>query len=75
MAVHPCMEWTPIKKNTIDTCAAFSVDAVTRTDIGYLRTRCKRLVIAMIKNLFPMPAPPLKNIWNGLGSNLLTFLG
>ena len=29
--------------------------------------------IALIKKLFPMPAPPLKNIWNGLGSDSLFF--
>ena len=59
--------------------AAFPVDAVTRIDgwwrfwFGYLTIRFKYSVTALIKKIFPTPAPPLKSIWNGLGGNSLFF--
>ena len=49
---------------------SFQVDAVIGIDgwsrfwFGYLRTHFKHSI----------PAPPLKNIWNGLGANWLFFL-
>ena len=60
--------------------AAFLVDAVTRINawskfwFGNLRTHLKYSFIALIIKLFPTPAHPLKNIWNGLGGNSLFFL-
>ena len=48
--------------------AVFPVEEVTRIDdwsrfwFGYLRTRIKYLVIALIKKLFPTLAPSHKNI-------------
>ena len=59
--------------------AVCPVDAVTRRDVWsrfwfrYLRTRFKYSVIALVKKLFPMPASPLKNIWNDLDGNSLFF--
>ena len=63
----------------LEIVAAFSVDAVTKTDgwsrfwFGYLWTHFKYSVVAVIKKHFPAPALPLKNIWNGLSGNSLFF--
>ena len=61
-----------MQSNTIDTCSSFSnrrshkmVDQGSGLDISEL--------IALIKKLFPMPASPLKNTWNGWGGNSLFF--
>ena len=61
-----------MQSNTIDTCSSFSnrcshkmIDQGSGLDISEL--------IALIKKLFPMPASPLKNTWNGWGGNSLFF--